>query len=47
MAKKKPAPTTWSFIAPLERMTNRFAWHYVEFPHDVHELFGKHSDHPN
>ncbi|MBK6369789.1 MAG: DUF1905 domain-containing protein [Flavobacteriales bacterium] len=32
---------TFTFTAPMERMTSRFAWHYVEFPHDVNELFGK------
>ncbi len=29
------------FIAVLEKMSDRFAWHYVEFPHDVEKLFGK------
>lgn len=42
MPKKKPL--TWKFTAPLERMTSRFAWSYVEFPHDVKELFGKRGD---
>ncbi|MBK8500231.1 MAG: DUF1905 domain-containing protein [Flavobacteriales bacterium] len=32
---------TFKFTAPLERMTGRFAWSYVEFPHDVEKLFGK------
>ncbi len=44
MRKKKPAPKTWTFSAPLERMTGRFAWHFVEFPHDVKELFGKRGE---
>lgn len=42
MAKK--AAKTWRFTAPLERMTGRFAWHFVEFPHDVKELFGKRGE---
>jgi len=37
---KKPKKT-FTFTAPLERMTGRFAWSYVEFPHDVEKLFGK------
>ncbi|MBK6831774.1 MAG: hypothetical protein IPG92_13985 [Flavobacteriales bacterium] len=28
----------------MERLTGRFAWSYVEFPHDVKELFGKRGD---
>ncbi|MBK6831846.1 MAG: DUF1905 domain-containing protein [Flavobacteriales bacterium] len=40
---KKPKQT-WKFSAPMERMTGRFAWSYVEFPHDVKELFGKRGD---
>lgn len=39
MAKKKPE--IFKFTAPMERMTGRFAWSYVEFPHDVEKLFGK------
>ena len=39
MAKK--AKETYRFTAPLERMEGRFAWSYVEFPHDVQQLFGK------
>jgi hypothetical protein len=35
---------TYRFTAPLERMTGRFAWHFVEFPHDVQELFGKRGE---
>ena len=42
-AMKKPKQT-WKFSAPMERMTGRFAWSYVEFPHDVKELFGKRGD---
>ena len=34
-------PQSWKFTAPLERMTGRFAWSYVEFPYDVEKLFGK------
>lgn len=40
----KNAARTWKFTAPLERMTGRFAWSYVEFPHDVKELFGKRGE---
>lgn len=40
---KKPEQT-WKFTAPLERMTGRFAWSYVEFPHNVKELFGKRGE---
>ncbi len=40
---KKPKQT-WKFTAPMERMTGRFAWSYVEFPHDVKELFGKRGE---
>lgn len=40
----KKKPMTWTFTAPLERMTGRFAWHFVEFPHDVKELFGKRGE---
>lgn len=29
------------FSAVLEKMDGRFAWTYVEFPHDVEKLFGK------
>lgn len=32
------------FSAPLERMQGNFAWHFVEFPHDVFELFGKRGE---
>lgn len=32
------------FTAPLERMSGRFAWSYVEFPCDVPELFGKRGE---
>lgn len=42
MPKKKPQ--TFKFTAPLERMTGSFAWSYVEFPHDVKELFGKRGE---
>lgn len=42
MAKKKPQ--TYRFTAPLEKMTGRFAWSYVEFPHDVKEIFGKRGE---
>lgn len=43
MAAKKNPPV-FRFTAPLERMTGRFAWSYVEFPHDVKELFGKRGE---
>lgn len=42
MAKK--AKETYRFTAPLEKMTGRFAWSYVEFPHDVKEIFGKRGE---
>lgn len=29
------------FTGLVEKMDGRFAWTYVEFPYDVHELFGK------
>lgn len=29
------------FSAALEKMEGRFAWTFVEFPHDVEKLFGK------
>lgn len=29
------------FTAVVEKMAGRFAWSYVEFPHDVEKLFGK------
>ena len=32
------------FTAPMERMAGRFAWHYVEFPHDVPVLCGKRGE---
>ncbi|MEZ4789238.1 MAG: YdeI/OmpD-associated family protein [Flavobacteriales bacterium] len=35
---------TWRFTSPLERMAGSFGWHYLEFPHDVHELFGKRGE---
>ena len=40
---KKPKEV-YRFTAPLERMSGKFAWHYVEFPHDVKALFGKRGD---
>jgi hypothetical protein len=39
MPAKKPT-TTYRFTAPMQRMGGDFAWHYLEFPHDVQELFG-------
>ena len=39
MPAKKPE--VFSFTAPLEKMSGRFAWTYVEFPHDVEKMFGK------
>lgn len=44
MAKKRTTPEVYRFTAPLERMSGRFAWHYVEFPHDVVEVFGKRGE---
>ena len=29
------------FTAELEKMKGRFAWTFVEFPHEVHKMFGK------
>ncbi len=40
----KKKPQTWKFSAPMERMAGRFAWSYLEFPHDVYELFGKRGE---
>jgi len=37
---RRPAQT-YEFTAPMERMEGRFAWSFVEFPHDVEKLFGK------
>ncbi len=37
----KKEPQTFTFTAPVERMSGRFAWTYVEFPHDVEKLFGR------
>ena len=31
----KSRPRTYRFTTPLERMTTRFSWYFVEFPHDV------------
>lgn len=42
MAKKNRA--VFQFTAPLERTSGKPAWSYVEFPHDVHELFGERGD---
>ncbi|HRH37457.1 MAG TPA: YdeI/OmpD-associated family protein [Flavobacteriales bacterium] len=42
MAKK--SKQTWKFSGPVERMEGRFAWWYVEFPHDVPTLFGKRGE---
>lgn len=33
-------PIVHHFTAPLERQPGRYGWSYVEFPHDVPELFG-------
>jgi hypothetical protein len=38
MAKK---PEVIRFSAVLDKMSGHFAWHYVEFPHDVEKLFGR------
>lgn len=42
MARKQK--DIFKFTAPLERMSGKFAWSYVEFPHDVQELFGKRGE---
>lgn len=42
MTGKKPQ--TWKFTAPMERTAGKPAWCYVEFPHDVLELFGKRGE---
>jgi hypothetical protein len=41
MAPAKRALKTIRFTAEVEKMPGRFAWTYVEFPHDVQKLFGK------
>lgn len=38
MVKK---PDIIRFTAVLEKMSGRFGWHYVEFPHDVQKLYGR------
>ncbi|MBK7086098.1 MAG: DUF1905 domain-containing protein [Flavobacteriales bacterium] len=38
MAKPK---RTIVFTAPMEKMSGQFAWSYLEFPHDVEQLFGR------
>lgn len=43
MAAKRKLQT-WRFTSPLERMAGSFGWHYLEFPHDVHDLFGKRGE---
>ncbi|MBL7938178.1 MAG: DUF1905 domain-containing protein [Flavobacteriales bacterium] len=40
MAKKKPAPKTYRFTAPLEKMNAQMAFMYVEVPIDVEQEFG-------
>ena len=40
----KTGKRIYRFTAPLERMDGRFAWNYLEFPHDVKELFGKRGE---
>ncbi|MBK8340900.1 MAG: DUF1905 domain-containing protein [Flavobacteriales bacterium] len=32
---------TFVFTGPMEKMEGRFAWSYLEFPHDVEKLFGR------
>ena len=32
---------TIRYTTPLERFDGRFAWWYVEFPHDTEQVFGK------
>lgn len=41
--RKPGKQEVFRFKAPLERMSGRFAWNYVEFPYDVMELFGTRS----
>jgi hypothetical protein len=43
MAKKKPAPKTYRFTAPLEKMNAEMAFMYVEVPLDVEKEFGTRS----
>lgn len=40
MATKKPAPKTYRFTAPLEKMNAQMAFMYVEVPIDVEQEFG-------
>ncbi|HRO99617.1 MAG TPA: YdeI/OmpD-associated family protein [Flavobacteriales bacterium] len=40
MAKKKPAPKSYRFTAPLEKMNAQMAFMYVEVPIDVEQEFG-------
>lgn len=35
---------TWKFTATLEKQPGRYGWSYLEFPHDVKELFGKRGE---
>jgi len=44
MAKKSDPTTVYRFTAPLEKQVGRFGWSYVEFPHDVKEIFGKRGE---
>lgn len=44
MAKKNSSAKVYRFTAPLEKQAGRFGWSYVEFPHDVKDLFGKRGE---
>ncbi len=40
VASRKPAPRTYRFTAPLEKMSAQMAFMYVEVPIDVEKEFG-------
>jgi hypothetical protein len=40
----KRAPQRFRFTAPLEKQPGRYGWSYVEFPYDVHAIFGKRGE---
>ncbi len=40
----KRQPQRFRFTAQLEKQSGRFGWSYVEFPHDVKELFGRRGE---
>lgn len=39
--RSRPTREVISFSAVLQKMPGRFAWTYVEFPHDVEKLYGR------